>query len=399
MKILVLTNKLPFPAKDGGSIASLNMLSSLHQAGFQVSCLAINTLKHHFPVDQIPEKYRDRIRFLAVDGDTRIRPLRLLANLLFSRKPYIAMRFLNGDYARALEKELKEERYELVQLEGPYMGHYIPLIRRHSKARIVLRAHNVENQIWARKADNEALSLKKGYLQSLARRLERFERDVASSCDALLCISPRDENWFRDQGLDKATITLPAALDCDAYPRTPLPRDPSIFFIGALDWMPNEEGLQWFIQEVLPRLVEKDERIRLHVAGRNAPAHVEALLEGEHIVYHGEVEDAKSFMQAHRLMVAPLLTGSGIRIKILEAMALGRPVVTTSIGIEGIPARAGKEVEVEDRPEAFQKQVQTLLQNEEKANSNVEHAHQMIRENFDTFGHQARLSRFLREQV
>jgi hypothetical protein len=109
MKILVLANKLPFPPRDGGSIATMNMLLGLRQAGNQVTCLAMNTSKHPFPVEQIPQELHQKIRFLAVDVDTSIKPSRLLINLLFSREPYIAERFRSRAYSLELQALLAQE--------------------------------------------------------------------------------------------------------------------------------------------------------------------------------------------------------------------------------------------------------------------------------------------------
>jgi glycosyltransferase involved in cell wall biosynthesis len=135
------------------------------------------------------------------------------------------------------------------------------------------------------------------------------------------------------------------------------------------------------------------------VAGRNAPESFEKLLRKEQIIYHGEVEDARTFMQSYRVMVAPLLTGSGIRIKILEAMALGRPVITTTVGIEGIPAENNREVLIADDPELFKYQIVNLVTRNETAHGLVAKGKQLIRENFDTFGLSTRLTRFFKEQV
>jgi hypothetical protein len=119
MKILVLANKLPFPPRDGGSIATMNMLLGLRQAGNQVTCLAMNTSKHPFPVEQIPQELHQKIRFLAVDVDTSIKPSRLLINLLFSREPYIAERFRSRAYSLELQALLAQESFDIVQIEGP----------------------------------------------------------------------------------------------------------------------------------------------------------------------------------------------------------------------------------------------------------------------------------------
>jgi glycosyltransferase involved in cell wall biosynthesis len=399
MKILVLTNKLPYPPRDGGSIATLNMLTGLSKAGNQVSCLALNTSKHRFPVDRIPGSVSGEIRIEGIPCDTSIRPAALLANLLFSREPYIASRFRSRKFRDRLVALLEEEPFDVIQLEGPYLGHYLDVIRRYSPSKVSLRAHNVEHLIWRRKADNERFPLLRLYFLNMATRLEHYELKVAANCDCLVPISPVDEAYFREKGLHMASITIPAGLDLRDYPVSPLPPGPSLFYIGALDWLPNQEGLKWFLEEVLGRLAREIPGIRLHLAGRNAPGFVERLLRHDRVTYHGEVEDAGEFIRSGRIMVAPLLTGSGIRIKILEAMALGRPVVTTPIGIEGIPAEPGRQVLVARDPESFKDHLVHLISNEEFARRIAGEGRKLIQENFDTFRLSDRLTRFFKQEL
>jgi len=399
MKILILTNKLPYPPKDGGSIATLNMLTGMRDAGNELSCLALNTSKHAFPVDEIPPEIGETIRFMAVDCDNSIKPLRLLFNLLFSRKPYIAERFNIPEYRAQLSSLLGKEDFDVIQLEGPYLGHYLADIRKLSQATVSLRAHNVEHLIWKKKAANEKSPLKKGYLRNMASRLEKYEMRVARQVDCLVPISPADADYFKTNGCDQAVLTTPTGLSIKDYPFSPLPSEPSIFFIGALDWLPNQEGLIWFLDRVFDRVYEKVPGLSFHVAGRNAPRQFEKRLRQPGITYHGEVKDACTFMQAYRVMVVPLLTGSGIRIKILEGMALGRPVVTTQIGMDGIPAENVRSVFVSDDPYLFADQLIKLMSERSDLSRAIPASRDIITQNFDTFGLSTRLSQFFKTLV
>ncbi len=399
MKILFLTNKLPYPPKDGGSIATLNMITGLSDAGHEITCLSLNTVKHSFPIEKIPESLSQRISFIGIHCDSSIRPLRMLVNLLFSKAPYIAERFNKPEFREKLSQLLREKAFDIVQLEGPYVGHFQETVIRESTALISFRAHNVEHRIWERKAANENRPLRKWYLRNMAGRLKHFEWQVADKSDCLVCISPLDERSFIEMGINKPVITIPTGLDMEDYPPSELPGIPSVFFIGALDWLPNQEGLEWFLDYVLEPLRKEVPELLFHVAGRNAPKSFEKTLSGKQVIYHGEVEDSKAFMMSHRIMVAPLFTGSGIRIKILEAMALGRPVVTTPIGIEGIPATNKREVMVAGNPEMFKDQIITLIRKEDAAQDLLKAGRKLIQENFDTFGLSTRISRFFKELV
>lgn len=398
MKILILTNKLPFPPKDGGSIATLNMLCGLQNAGNQLTCLALNTSKHPYPVEQIPRELGELIRFIGVDCDSSIRPLPMIINLLFSRHPYIAERFNIKAFRKELTRLLHNESFHIIQLEGPYPGQYLDLIRERSDARISLRAHNVEHLIWERKARNERSPLKRWYLMNMARRLKKFELEIAQKADSLIPISKQDASYFSHMRLQKPMLTIPAGLVLKNYSLTELPPEPSIFFIGALDWLPNQEGLAWFLGNVLDLVLEELPGISFHVAGRNPPAHYAKKLKHPNIHYHGEVSDAISFMKSYRVMVAPLLTGSGIRIKILEGMALGRPVVTTSAGIEGIPFNHQPGVAVTDDPGEFCSQIIKFIKAQPETDVTPAGARQFISRHFDTFELSTRLSQFYKAE-
>lgn len=399
MKILILANKLPFPPRDGGSIATLNMLLGLNHAGNQLTCLAMNTSKHTFPVKKIPEILQKRVRFLGVDCDTRIRPFRLLINYLFSKSPYIAERFNIQAFRSALSDLLLEESFDIIQFEGPYLYSYLDLIRKKSQARIALRAHNAEHLIWKRIAFREKSALKKSYLGNLARRLQSYEMSVANAVDYLVPISDQDEACFRELGANTPVLTIPAGLNMEEYPFTEIPADPSLFYIGALDWIPNQEGLLWFLDHVFGPLLEQVPDIRFHVAGRNAPPVFKKKLAHPNITYHGEVENARLFMQSYGIMVAPLFSGSGIRIKILEAIALGRPVVTTGTGIEGLPAVDLETVFVGDDPGSYTKLLLEALNEPQKNSLRAEEAREIIKREFDTFKLSKRLSQFYKEEV
>ncbi len=399
MNILVLTNKLPYPPKDGGAIATLNMITGLQAAGNKVTCLSINTSKHPFPIEDIPTVLKASVRFLAVDGDTSIRPLPFLANLLFSRRPYISARFYIRDFAELLDQLLKETSFDLVQLEGPYMGHYIRQTRQHSRAKISLRAHNVEHLIWHRKAQNESNRLKRWYYINMSKRLRKYELDIAQQSDLLVAISKADEKHFRQLGIRKPGLTIPAGISMERYPCSNLPGEPTLFFIGALDWIPNQEGLSWFLQHSFRDLIQLVPSLRFHIAGRNAPEQFLHSMDHPLITFHGEVEDAVKFMQSYRVMVAPLITGSGIRIKILEGMAMGRPVATTTVGIEGIEARNGVEVSVADDPSELAGQLARLLTRDEEAIPMAMAGRRFVKGNFDSSEISARLNQFYNSQV
>jgi len=216
--------------------------------------------------------------------------------------------------------------------------------------------------------------------------------------EGLVPISKKDESYFREQGIHTPMLTIATGLDLDEYPLREKPSFSTLFFIGALDWLPNWEGLKWFLDQVFNPLLEEAPGMPLHVAGRNAPSGISEKLKHPNISYHGEVEDARNFMQSYGIMVAPLFSGSGIRIKILEAMALGKPVVTTSTGIEGIPAAELPSVKVCDHPLDYKDQLLKLINNPQDVGLMVEEGRKLISREFNILELSKRLHKFYQAQ-
>lgn len=390
MKLLILSTKLPYPPKDGGAIATLNLARGLADTGVEVSMLTFNTTKHYTNPADLPGELKGKITFHTIDRDTTIRILPALFNLVFSRKPYIAERYRDRKFRKKLTGLLASAPFGFVQLEGPYLAQYIPLIRRSCSAKISLRAHNVEHRIWKKRREHETGLLRKLYYGLLAKRIRRLEEDTLRKIDLLIPISPNDAAILGKE-TSLPSIIIPAGLNMQEYQATAGDSGTDICFIGALDWSPNQEGLAWFIDLVLPALLKEKPGTRLHVAGRNAPPGLTSLLSHPAVVYHGEVEDAREYMSGYGILAVPLLTGSGIRIKILEGMAMGMCVVTTTTGAEGLPVRNGTHLFIEDDPEKFALRLLENLGDRSRQQAVGREARKMIQENFDTFTIASRL--------
>lgn len=395
MKILILSTKLPYPAIDGGAIATLGLARGLATEGIEVDMLTFNTSKHYTDPKEIPGEISNAIQIIPVDLNTKPGIGPAIKNLLFSRKPYISERFRSEEFKTRLQRLLTDQDYDIVQLEGPYLSHYIPIIRKHSGAIIALRAHNTEHEIWERRWKNTEFKPGRWYYRNLSGRIRRLEKKTMQSIDCLVAISDRDRKNLLGLSAVTESITIPAGLDAGSYDPPGLQSGKDIGFIGALDWAPNQEGLSWFISNVLPAL--KGEGIKLHVAGRNAPDSFVKKLQDPDIIYHGEVESAGEYLCQHSIMIVPLLSGSGIRIKILEGMALGRCIISTSRGAEGIPAEDGRHILIADTPELFAAKILQAVNDPSLAKDIAGAGRKLVEEKFDTFAVASNLAAFYRK--
>lgn len=348
--------------KDGESIAMTTLSRAINELGCKVTLLAMNTSKHYFDLRKLPADFNHYQKILTAEVDNRIKPLAALKNL-FSSNSYHIERFISDDFSEQLKELLQRETFDVVQLETLYLAPYIPIIRQYSKAIVALRSHNVEHEIWERIAANTKFLPKKWYLEHLTEKLKRYEIAQLQEYDLLVSITARDQLFYQKLGYKKATHVTPVGIDSRYYLANDasFQKEMSIGFIGSLDWMPNQEGLKWFLQEVWQQIRTRFPNLKLHIAGRNTP---NWLLKNkqENVIVHGEVPDATEFINQHSLMIVPLLSGSGMRVKILEGMALGRVVLTTEIGLEGIHATHTEEVMVANKPAEFLKCVEHCYQ-------------------------------------
>jgi polysaccharide biosynthesis protein PslH len=353
MKILQLCKKFPYPPKDGESIAVTSLSKSLNELGCDVTLLAMNTVRHFFNTSTLPRHFNHYSDIHTVEVDNRIKPWDAFMNL-FSPDSYHISRFVSTQFRDRLISLLKQGNFDLVQLETLYLAPYIPYIRQYSDAVIAMRAHNVEHEIWQRITDNTPFYPKRWYLDHLTRKLKSYEIEQLNNYDILVAITQRDLHTFRELGYRNAAVVTPIGIEAARYKPDfgSFHRDLSVAFIGSLDWMPNQEGLTWFLEKVWCHAVREFPDLKLHIAGRNTPAWMRHM-SLKNVVVHGEVPDAPDFINQHSIMVVPLLSGSGMRAKILEGMALGKVVLSTKLGLEGIHARHKSEVIVADHPEQF----------------------------------------------
>ena len=230
---------------------------------------------------------------------------------------------------------------------------------------------------------------KKNYLKLLAARIKRFEISYLNDYDLLVPITERDAAMLNSMGNKKPYFTSQTGIDLSfLIPTAKNLEFPSLFHIGSLDWSPNQEGLIWFLNNCWPVISKKYTELKFYIAGRNAPLWLEKKFSLKNIVYLGEIEDAYEFINSKAIMVVPLFSGSGMRIKIVEGMALGKPIVTTSIGTEGIETTSGEDILIADDA------IYTLLENREVFDKIGKNAIDLIRKKFDNLALAAQLIEF-----
>jgi len=358
MRILTLYNRVPYPLRDGGAMAVYGMLEQLRSNGHQVDLLCLNPSRNFINSSDIPDPLFQHYHLQTLIINTDISESGAFLNL-FSGKPYHTSRFYHPDFKKLLERRLRENNYDLIVLEAPFMGVYLADIRALTHCQVVLRAHNVDHLIWQRIAAGTRPLLRKWYLQLQAKRLKKFELKLAAEVDALVPISPVDAAYFKEQGIQTRIFCSPMGIQLPKNTITEQNKCRQIGFIGTLDWLPNLEGIRWFLDHCWPLVHAKSPKLQFHLAGRKIPVDLQAI-HSDGIVVFGEVPDASAFMSSLQLFVVPLHSGSGLRIKLLEAMAMGLPIVSTTVGAEGIPVVNGTHMLLADTAEEFAAAIQLI---------------------------------------
>ncbi len=373
MRILFLCNKSPWPPREGGPIAMNMFISGLLKIGHSVKVLAVNSFKYNVTEKDIPEEYHRETGIELIDVDLRLKPFDALCNLI-AGKSYHISRFNSPIFARRLTELLKAETFDIVQLETIFMGPYLPLIRKFSNARVILRAHNIEHLIWKRVAHESRFFIKRWYINQLARTLEEYEEALAGSVDGVIPITEHDAKYFSDV-LRQQKKTYPNIAKVCAIPfgmaiatsdDTPFaPKPFSLFSLGSMNWIPNQEGIKWFLIKVWPEIRKRFPDLKYYLAGREMPEWM-INLNMPNVEVQGEIPDAKAFMAQHTVMIVPLFSGSGIRIKIIEGMAAGKVIISTRIGAEGIDYEHMKNIIIADNPGDFIEIISMLIFHPEK---------------------------------
>lgn len=327
-------------------------MKGLLDLGVEVTLFSINTHKHRVDVDDIYDPVFERIKFYSFDLDTEVNLWGAFFNI-FSNESYNVSRFYDDDAAKLLENILRENEFDVIQFEGLFVVPYLEVVKNNSSAKLIYRAHNIVFDVWERLANSEKFRPRRRYLQFLARRLKVYETDQINRFHQIFAISEPDRQSIMQFGCETCMDVFPVALDFKKYVTdTKKTSFPTLFHLGAMDWRPNKEGLEWFIDEIWPDIEKLNSELRFYVAGKSMPQHFYDY-DSDNLVVEGEVFDAVEFMNSKAIMIVPLLSGSGMRVKIIEGMAMKKCVIATSYAAEGLNCEHGKDILIANTADEF----------------------------------------------
>jgi len=358
---------MPFPLFDGGAISIYNTALGLISQKADIKVFALNTPKNQVDQKSIPDDFREKARFEYSVVDTRIIPLKALINL-FSNKSYFVERFFSKEFNAHLIQILKDEEFDIVQIEHVYMCLYFDTIKKYSKAKVVFRPQNVENLVWSRFLKNKINPVSKTYLRIATTRLLKFEKNVANKVDGIIAISQEDANLFSSYAPETPLTDIPLGFNFDNISNYDVNQQyndfPVFYHLGSMDWLPNVQGIKWFIEEVIPFIKEVYPNFIFRIAGKKMPEWF-FKRQNKNLIVDGEIRDSLKYHEDKAIMIVPLLSGGGIRIKIIEGMALGKTIISTSTGAEGIPYTDRENILIANNKEDFVRQISKCLHSKE----------------------------------
>jgi glycosyltransferase involved in cell wall biosynthesis len=358
------------------------MIDGYRVSGWEVYLLAMNTSKHHIPHKVLKTLYTDIHQFDWMDMNNDIKATGIIKNYLFSEDAEHVARFYNAAFEEKIVSVLQEFSPDVVQIESVYLTTYMPAIKSNSKAVSVLRMHNIEYHIWHSLANKSKNILKKNYLTNLTKRLKRFERNAWKQYDVVLAITEKDAAHVRKLENVPGRLVAPFSMDTSKISVSDVEKKWVGYHIGAMDWIPNKEGVKWFLTEAWPRIHKAVPKFEFYFAGRKMPGEFTQMnVEGVHCL--AEVENAADFIADKKILIVPISSAGGIRVKILEAMAAGKIVISTPYGIKGIEAKMGEHYLTATTPDDFMRAIKWCLKNKPEAEQIAINARELVIKKYD----------------
>jgi len=397
MKVLQLTNKPPVPKIDGGCLAMSQITSCLLNAGVEVKVVAISTHKHPIVYSEEFSQYCINTQFDTVFVDTKLNFNKIVYSI-FRMSSLQADRFFSSEVVKKLEAIFSHEKFDVVILESIFVGNYIETIRKHSQATIILRVHNIEYLIWKRLAKQTKNPLKKALFGYLTISLKRFEFSLFNKIDGYMPITEVDHRYFKEKFPTLRSKVIPYAINLSDYDYQEHIIDEnriSFFHIGSMNWQPNIEGMNWFLENIWENVVPRLKNIKLVIAGKGNTI-IFGNKNSDIVQVFDFVENAKKFINEHDIMVVPLLSGSGMRIKIMEGLALGKPIVTTTIGAEGIEITDKENIFIANTPNEMIEIIEFCATNVQKCEEIGKNARKLIENKYTQEIISKELLRFLK---
>ena len=383
MRILWLKTELLHPVDKGGKIRTYNMLKELKR-DHHVTYLTLDDGSASAEDRRNASEYCHELVCIPHRRREKFTPgfyVELFLNLV-AQHPYAIKKYESAAMRREISERDRNHSFDLLVCDFLAPAVNVP---RSLSTPAVLFQHNVEAMIWKRHYEVHTNPVKKSYLYGQWQKMRRFERDMCRRFDSVIAVSADDREQMKREYGAEAVFDVPTGVDVEFFRPNPDAKTSahSMVFTGSMDWLPNDDAIRYFMREIMPLIKQKVADATLTVVGRNpTPALVELGKSDPSLIITGRVEDVRPYMDNAAAYIVPLRIGGGTRLKIFEAMAMEKAVVSTTIGAEGLPLTDGVELLLADEPAAFADAVVKVLTDSATAAELGQRAASIVRKNY-----------------
>lgn len=381
MRILWLKTELLHPVDKGGKIRTYNMLKEMKR-NHHVTYLTLDDGAAAADERARATEYCHELICIPQGRREKFTPgfyFELLLNLA-SPRPYAIKKYESAAMSRAITELERNNSFDLLVCDFLAPAGNVP---RALSTPIVLFQHNVEAMIWKRHYEVQTNPIKKAYLYGQWRKMRRFEKEMCRRFDCVIAVSADDRDQMKSEYGAEAVFDVPTGVDTEFFRPTGAIEGfrQGLVFTGSMDWLPNEDAIRYFVREIMPLIKNKAPDATLTVVGRNPPpALVDLSREDPSLIITGRVDDVRPYIESAAVYIVPLRIGGGTRLKIFEAMAMEKAVVSTTIGAEGLPLTNGEELLLADEPHTFAEAVIKLLGDSQQATELGQRAASVVRQ-------------------
>ena len=357
MKILFLSITIPYPPTDGGRIRVMNLLKQIAKKN-EVTLLALETE----PTDREGAEYLHRlgIEVELVPHPPHLPPLTVRTGIkaLLDGKPITVARYDLPDFRQRLHSVLTESTFDLIHYEMLHVAQYVV----ETDVPSLLAQQNVDSHIWGRLCEQTRNPIRKLLFWWQKRTFARYERTMSPKFNAVTCVSEIDRDLLLHACPGLTIEVIPNGVDTSLYQPDPAAEErATLIYTGSMDWYPNEDAVVYFTDEILPKIQAEQPDVQFYIVGKSPTERVEQLAKRQGVIVTGRVEEIKPYIGQATVYVVPLRIGGGTRLKILEAAAMGKAVVSTQVGAEGLHLIDGEEIFIADDPSRFADAVNRLI--------------------------------------
>jgi glycosyltransferase involved in cell wall biosynthesis len=357
LRVLVVDEEVPFPLNTGKKLRTFNLLRRL-QEKHSITYVCYGDLPQGMP--KLPNVEFIRLNSPIIPQQGLGFYLALFRNI-FSKNPYVVDRHYSAEMKEVVEELLQKNPFDLLYCEWTP---YTPMIKDFFGAYpSVLSTHNVEAQIWKRLWEIENNLPKKTYIDLQRKKMHLFEKEAVNLYSEITAVSLPDKELLQDWYRASNVTVVPNGVDETYFARQKKECKPySIVFTGSMDWRPNQDAMKYFLNEIYPLVLKSLPKVSLTIVGRKPPEWLEDLAKRyANVTVTGTVDDVRPFIAEAALYIVPLRIGGGSRLKILEALSMGKVVLSTSIGAEGLAVEDSKHLLLRDDPKALGETVIEVL--------------------------------------